>query len=698
MKRKRFLAGAASLAAGMLWAGSAPAAIEPTVDGQLFDWMQEFTPVSKLVIGPGPVDPAQYSYLATEQGLFAAVVVEDNATVVHDGTHQSDSVEIYLNGDGIVQGDPSAPGWAQPGLGVDEVQFAIGADGTGFRAYKSGQFVAIPSGVLAAAAPTGFGYAVEFFVPWSVLGTSYDAVVSRGSLGLDIGINDCDGGTTRDRQVMWHGTGDNWKDPNQWGFVPVEFSCAAVSTCVAGPFNYAHNGDFEAGAVDDFIDLGYFKSFSTNSAFATEPENHTSGTRSLRLEDGGNYWSQMFALGGVHEITVSFDAKLTDGSAIYHVYSHADLSGNQLDEIISIDVPNGTDFAQQTVTLQVPSRSHVVYFVARKEAGPGYLYIDNLKITGDNMATSGSFEAPLSEDLNQFIALPANVHRITKYGDSYTTWNADFATQGKDYLYFNPSTSYNTLLSGVPTERDILVEMDANANHPISTGEFFVTTTTADGFETAPRQTFALDLDANNPLPIAQRAVVRVPAATDQASLSIRNDGPGVLTVDDIYVVANAVENGNFDVASGSFFESWDDGSSWGGSQGYVEAASDAEQGNHVKVGNQFQGMGQVVSGIHEGATYLFSAKARSEHSDTIGHVEVVFLDANYAAIANSGQKASVTTQTWSTYTFETVAPAGAQHALVMVYLVGRPGWTPTALYVDDYQLFLTQSVPYFDN
>jgi len=197
-----------------------PAQQSILVDGTLSDWGSAVdNSVGNLVVGAGPVDSAFFEYRLTEHGVFVAVRVQDNALVVHDGTHQSDSVELYLNGDNIVQGDPGAPSWAQPGMGADEMQFAICADGTGARAYKSGSFVPIPSEVQMASAVHADHYAVEFFVPWTLLNTSLAAVEFSG-LGLDIGINDADAGPARDRQIMWHGTADNWRDPHQWGSVP----------------------------------------------------------------------------------------------------------------------------------------------------------------------------------------------------------------------------------------------------------------------------------------------------------------------------------------------------------------------------------------------------------------------------------------------------------------------------------------------
>jgi len=199
-----------------------------TVDGDLSEWAAEVsTPVSKLVIGAGTVDVAHYGYRATEQGLYVAVKVEDDAVVVHDASHESDSVELYLNGDNITQGDPSAPSWALPGMGPDELQFAIAADGTGARAYKSGSLVAVPADIQMASQAHTDHVAVEFFVPWTRLNTSLTQASSTG-LGFDIGINDCDAGTTRSRQVMWNGSVNNWRDPNQWGSITPQAESAGA--------------------------------------------------------------------------------------------------------------------------------------------------------------------------------------------------------------------------------------------------------------------------------------------------------------------------------------------------------------------------------------------------------------------------------------------------------------------------------------
>jgi hypothetical protein len=60
------------------------------------------------------------------------------------------------------------------------------------------------------------GFTVEFAIPWESLGvTPYRDIM----LGLDIGNNDDDGSNAgnRESQLMWNGTGNNWRDTSAFG-------------------------------------------------------------------------------------------------------------------------------------------------------------------------------------------------------------------------------------------------------------------------------------------------------------------------------------------------------------------------------------------------------------------------------------------------------------------------------------------------
>lgn len=58
-------------------------------------------------------------------------------------------------------------------------------------------------------------YTVAVTIPWAALNTTVPSVGSV--LGFDVGINDDDGGGTRDGQVMLFGTNQNFNNPSLWG-------------------------------------------------------------------------------------------------------------------------------------------------------------------------------------------------------------------------------------------------------------------------------------------------------------------------------------------------------------------------------------------------------------------------------------------------------------------------------------------------
>jgi hypothetical protein len=51
-------------------------------------------------------------------------------------------------------------------------------------------------------------------VTWAGLGVSVEA---NKLIGLDVGCNDDDDGSSRDSQLMWKGTGDNWGNTPAFG-------------------------------------------------------------------------------------------------------------------------------------------------------------------------------------------------------------------------------------------------------------------------------------------------------------------------------------------------------------------------------------------------------------------------------------------------------------------------------------------------
>lgn len=193
------------------------------VDGDLADW--DNAPdiaINTMISGSGTADEAYYTYLANQSGLYVAVKVLDGT--ISTANSDKDSIEIYLDGDNIAQGNSSVPAWALPGYGADEYQLIITAGESMIRAFKPGESILLPDGIQGASQLIFGGYAAEAFIPWNVLGLSASGGTNSFSLGFDVGVNDLDSGTTRERQLMWYGTANNWKDAAGFGTLNVSFT------------------------------------------------------------------------------------------------------------------------------------------------------------------------------------------------------------------------------------------------------------------------------------------------------------------------------------------------------------------------------------------------------------------------------------------------------------------------------------------
>ncbi|MBC7486163.1 MAG: T9SS type A sorting domain-containing protein [Cytophagaceae bacterium] len=73
------------------------------------------------------------------------------------------------------------------------------------------------------------GYSVEVAIPWSNLGINPQTGLY---LGFDVSVDDDDNGGTRDSQLAWKGTADNWQNASVWGTILLNyqgFSTGAAS-------------------------------------------------------------------------------------------------------------------------------------------------------------------------------------------------------------------------------------------------------------------------------------------------------------------------------------------------------------------------------------------------------------------------------------------------------------------------------------
>jgi hypothetical protein len=141
-----------------------------------------------------------------ENNLYLLVDVTDDV-LRHDSApdnwYQSDSVEVYIDAD-----DAKAPQYGQ-----NDYQYAFSWDKTSptMQEIKHNR----TEGVQYSLVTTDKGYCVEAKFPWSTLGVKPSA---GAKIGLDVHVNDSDGGGKRKTKITWHDRQDNaWQSPAAFG-------------------------------------------------------------------------------------------------------------------------------------------------------------------------------------------------------------------------------------------------------------------------------------------------------------------------------------------------------------------------------------------------------------------------------------------------------------------------------------------------
>ncbi|MBO7744860.1 hypothetical protein I8J29_11680 [Paenibacillus sp. MWE-103] len=188
--------------------GGKPAAVavEPSgaliVDGALDEPSWQLRASAAKPITGASYNAVTFGALADAENLYVGVKVLD-ADLRNDSAqaYQDDSVEVYLDAD------------HNEGTAYDahDRQLTLGwHDGA----------LSVIGGALAdvqyAQRDISGGYTAEIAIPWTSLNVSPARDVT---LGFDVGNNDDDGGSggDRDSQLMWSGTGDNWRDASRFG-------------------------------------------------------------------------------------------------------------------------------------------------------------------------------------------------------------------------------------------------------------------------------------------------------------------------------------------------------------------------------------------------------------------------------------------------------------------------------------------------
>ncbi len=204
------------LCAGVLVGGCAvPGAggAEPTLTVS-----QESQVVDGVDTWYGPVDCSAKAWLSRgADGITVTVeVTDDQLWTDSDVTYECDSVELYFD---VRPANTRGTGYYDrgvfqliivPGCGEQDDRMAF-YHGEGDAAW------AVVAGVTTTSRRMDSkGYCVEAFLPFE--GFKENHFVPEVQFNFDLGVNDGDAGP-RESQIIWHGTGENWSDPSDFGSV-----------------------------------------------------------------------------------------------------------------------------------------------------------------------------------------------------------------------------------------------------------------------------------------------------------------------------------------------------------------------------------------------------------------------------------------------------------------------------------------------
>jgi uncharacterized protein YjdB len=166
----------------------------PTIDGNLDEtfWTLDKT-IAKVASGTKN-NTETMGILWDDTYIYLGVKVLD-ATIATSNTnnYDNDAVEIYC--------DMNQNGGSYDAL---DRQWVYVVNGTSLWEQGSRN-----TGVKFASKLITGGFSMEFAIPWSNFGLKPDLSILYG---FDVGIDDCDGGTSRSNQVVWQGDGNDYNN------------------------------------------------------------------------------------------------------------------------------------------------------------------------------------------------------------------------------------------------------------------------------------------------------------------------------------------------------------------------------------------------------------------------------------------------------------------------------------------------------
>jgi len=196
------------------------------IDGVLNDMIWGYgnwNDITKLVLGVNHNNVTGKFKLAWDNDYFYIGVEINDNNLFNDSQPNSwddDAVEIYLD----MNRNRSTT------YQSDDFQFIFGYNYSSVfeKNNRTG-------GVLFSTGIKSGGYTIEAGIPWTLLGKT----PTEGSIyGFDIGINIDDNGGTRDGQLMWNGTENNWQDTSNFGDVKLGGAIATATNTTTSTFTF----------------------------------------------------------------------------------------------------------------------------------------------------------------------------------------------------------------------------------------------------------------------------------------------------------------------------------------------------------------------------------------------------------------------------------------------------------------------------
>jgi hypothetical protein len=194
------------------------------VDGSLSGWqlgspisMKDLSFLKEGLDWKGPQDLSGSAYLMWDnENLYLAAEIKDANPLVNLKQKQDiwngDAIEMVMSAD--PSADPKRTTFASSDY---QIGFSPGDGKENLPVIWNWQRHRSPTGSEIVAKKTKDGYILEAKIPWEFF---RGFVPAKGTkLGFDIAFDDADYTKERERQFIWNGDYDFYKDPSVWGIL-----------------------------------------------------------------------------------------------------------------------------------------------------------------------------------------------------------------------------------------------------------------------------------------------------------------------------------------------------------------------------------------------------------------------------------------------------------------------------------------------